>query len=167
MGYLDNTGLYVKIGTETAIPSTGGEYRTYGELREIELTLNLASAPLLSAGPLIVNDNLFFPKGVIVQEVETYCSTAAVGSTATFDLGLMATDRSTEVDFNGFLAAVAQSAAALSTVGTKTIYTKGVSGAGVLVGGTATTAVGYICMNYNTAAFTQGQIKVRIRYFRP
>lgn len=167
MGYLDNTGLYVKIGTETAVPLTGGEYRTLGELREVELTLNLASAPLLSAGPLIVNDSLFFPKGVIVQEVETYCTTAAVGSTATFDLGLMATDRATEIDFNGFIAALAQSGAPLSTVGTKNTMSKGSTGAGALVGGTATTQVGYICMNYNVAAFTAGQIKVRIRYFRP
>ena len=163
MGYLDNSGLYIKIGTETATPLVGGEYRTYGELREIELVLNLTNATAIGA-PYIVSDNIFFPKGVVVQEVEWYCSTAGAGSSSTLDLGLMATDRSTEIDFNGLLAAVA---VGTMTAGTKTVVVKGGTGAGALIGGSATTAVGYICMKYNTAVFTGGQLRIRIRYFRP
>lgn len=167
MGYMDQSGLYVKTGLEQTVPLTGGSYRTYGELREVEIVLDLTKAPLLSAGPLIVNDEIFFPTSVIVQEVEIYTNTAATGSTATLDIGLMNVDRSTEIDFNGFIAALAQSSTNLSTAGNKTVYTKGSTGAGALIGGSAIATSGYICMNYNTAAFTAGNIRVRIRYFRP
>jgi|SwirhisoilCB3_FD_contig_111_664941_length_8816_multi_4_in_0_out_0_3 acetaldehyde dehydrogenase (acetylating) len=167
MAYLDSSGLYVKTGLEQTVPLTGGDYRTYGELREIELNLDLTKAPLLSAGPIIVNDQIFFEKNMVVQEVEIYTTTAATGSTATLDIGLIAVDRATEIDFNGFIAALAQSSTNLSTAGNKTVYTKGSTGAGALIGGSAVGTSGYICMNYNTAAFTAGNIKVRIRYFRP
>ncbi len=163
MGYLDNTGLWQKFGTENATPLVGGEYRTNGELREIELVLNLSQATAIGS-PFIVSDNIFFPKGVVVQEVEWYCSTAGAGSSSTLDLGLIATDRATEIDYNGLLAAVA---VATLTAGTKTVVAKGGTGAGALIGGAATTSVGYICMNYNTAVFTGGVLRIRIRYFRP
>lgn len=163
MAYMDNTGTYVKIGTEVATPLTGGEYRTYGELREIELTLNLASATAI-ATPFIINDQMFMPKGMIIQEVEWFCTTLAAGSSSTLDFGFVATDRVTEIDFNGLLAAVAL---ATMTAGTKTVVVKGGTGAGAMIGGAATTSVGYFCMNWNAAAFTAGQLKVRVRYFRP
>lgn len=163
MSYVDNTGVIVKIGPEVAVPSTGGEYRTYGELREIEVKLDLTKATAI-ATPFIVNDNLFFPKGVVVQEVEWYADVAANGSSSTLDVGLISTDRSTEIDFNGLLAAVAQ---ATMTAGTKTVVVKGGTGAGALIGGSAIASSGYICMNFNTAAFTAGTLRVRIRYFRP
>lgn len=164
MSYFDNTGVLVKIGTEIATPLTGGEYRTYGELREIELKLDLTKATAIGS-PFIVNDQLFFPKSVVVQEVEWYADSAGTsGGSATLDLGLMAVDRVTEVDFNGLLAAVA---VATLTQGTKTVVVKGGTGAGALIGSTALTTGGYICMNFNTAAFTGGVLRVRIRYFRP
>jgi hypothetical protein len=163
MAYLDNSGLYVKTGLEQTVPLTGGEYRTYGELREIELKLDLTKATAIGA-PFIVNDQVFFPKGVVVQEVEWYADAAAAGSSSTLDLGLVAVDRVTEIDFNGLLAAVAQ---ATITAGTKTVVVKGGTGAGALIGGSATTSTGYVCMNFNTAAFTGGTLRVRIRYFRP
>lgn len=165
MGYLDNSGLYTKIGPETAVVSTGGEYKTYGELREIELKLNLATAGAI-ATPVIVNDNIFFPKGVVIQEVEYYTDVASVTG-STFDLGLVATDRVTEIDFNGILAAVTLAATSGANVGIKTVVVKGGTFAGALVGGAALASVGYICMNFNTTAFTAGTVRIRIRYFRP
>lgn len=165
MGYLDNSGLFVKIGTETAVPSTGGEYKTYAELREIELTLNLTAAAFpFGATNYIVNDNVFFPKGVRIQEVETYVETAAAGATATLDLGLMATDRTTVTSATAFLAAV--TVASLSPAGTKAVVTAGSTFAGALIG-TTTAGVNYITLRVNTASFTTGTIKVRIRYYRP
>src|SRR6266576_3453804 len=76
MGYLDNAGLYVKIGPETATPKVAGEYRTPGELREIELVLNLTSYPF-GATNYIVDDTTVMPAGMRIQEVETYVDTAA------------------------------------------------------------------------------------------
>src|SRR6478736_3768928 len=121
MSYLDNSGLLIKIGTEVATPSTGGEYKTFGELREIEVVLDLTKATAIGT-PYVVNDNIFFPKGVVVQEVEWYASVAGAGSSSTLDVGLMNTDRATEIDYNGLLAAVA---VGTLTAGTKTVVVKG------------------------------------------
>ena len=103
MGYLDNSGLYVKIGPETAVPSTGGEYKTYAELREIELTLNLTAAAYPFGTSVIANDNIFLPAGVLIQEVETYVETTGAGATATLSIGLTRTDRTTVTDATGIL----------------------------------------------------------------
>src|SRR6266404_3703544 len=162
MGYLDNSGLYVKIGPETAVPQVSGEYRTYGELREIELVLNLTSYPF-GATNYIVSDNTFFPTGVRIQEVETYVDTAATGATATFDLGLMRTDRTTVTSATAFLAAFP--VGSVTPVGAKTIVTKaGDSFVGALVG-TTTASVNHITIRVNTANFTAGVVRVRIRYY--
>jgi len=164
MGYLDNSGLYIKIGPEVAVPSTGGEYKTYAELREIEFTLNLANPTYtFGATNYIINDNLFFPTGVRIQEVETVVDTAATGATATFDLGLMRTDRTTVTSATAFLAAV--TVASLATVGTKAVVSTGGTFAGALIG-TTTASVNYVTLRVNTANFTAGVVKIRIRYYR-
>lgn len=164
MGYLDNSGLYTKIGPEVAVPSTGGEYKTYAELREIELTLTLSATSVLT-GATIMNDNIFFPKGCQVQEVEIYTSTLVAGTGSTLNLGLIATDRTTPIDAAAFLAAFALGS---SAQGTKTLVVKGSAGAGNMIsGGTTTSTVGYITADWDTSAFTAGVIKIRIRYLRP
>jgi len=164
MAYMDNSGLYVKIGPETAVPSTGGEYKTYAELREIEFTLNFTAAAFpFGATNYIINDNVFFPKSVRVQEVETYVETAGVAGT-TFDLGLIATDRTTVLAQTGFLAAFPL--ASFTPAGAKVIATiPGTAFGGTLLG-TTTTQTGYICLRVNTSNFTAGTIKIRIRYLR-
>lgn len=155
MGYLDNSGLYVKIGPETAISSTGGEYRTPAELREIELTISPTAALYpFGASFYIVNDNIFFPKSVRIQEVETYVDTAVVGA-GTIDLGLIQTDRVTVTSATAFLTAYTPGAA-----GTKTVVTTG----GLV--GTTTTNVNHISLRMNTANITAGILKIRIRYYR-
>lgn len=165
MAYLDIGGLNQKYGLEQTVTSTGGEYRTVAELREIELTLNLASGSYpFGATNYIVNDNVFFPAGVRIQEVELYTETAATGATATLDIGLMRTDRTTVTSATAFVAAA--TVASLATVGTKTIITAGSTFAGALIG-TTTAAVNHITIRVNTASFTAGVVKVRIRYYRP
>jgi hypothetical protein len=164
MGYLDNTGLYVKIGPEVAVPSTGGEYKTYAELREIELTINLTAAGFpFGATNYILNDNVFMPSGVRIQEVETYVETAGAGATATLDIGLMRTDRTTVTSANGLIAA---KTVASMTTGEKAVITPGGTFAGALIG-TTTSNVNYVTARVNTANFTAGTIKIRIRYYRP
>ena len=163
MGYLDNAGLYVKIGPETATPKVAGEYRTPGELREIELVLNLASYPF-GATNYIVDDTTVMPAGMRIQEVETYVDTAATGATATLDIGLMRTDRTTVTSATAFVAAA--TVASFATVGTKAIITAGSTFAGALIG-TTTASVNHITVRVNTASFTAGVIRVRIRYYRP
>src|SRR5882724_600564 len=164
MGYLDNAGLYVKIGPETATPKVAGEYKTYGELREVEVVLNLPSYAF-GATNYIVDDTTVIPAGMRIQEVETYVDTVGVGATATFDLGLMRTDRTTVTSATAFLAAFP--VGSVTPVGAKTVVTKaGDPFVGALVG-TTTASVNHITIRVNTANFTAGVVRVRIRYYRP
>lgn len=164
MAWMDNTGLYQKYGTEQTVTAAGGEYRTVAELREIEIKIDLTD---LTATAAVVSgaDNIFVPAGMVIEQVEIVVDTAAVGATATLDIGLIQTDRSTEIDYEAFTNALA---VASLTAGNKITLIKGSTSAGDMVGtGTATANVGHITANYNTAAFTAGVIVVRIKYRRP
>lgn len=162
MGYTDIGGLYQKFGLEQTVTSNVGEYRTNGKEREIEVTINLVT---LTESETPVSDNVFFPAGVKITEVEIFVETAAATGTA-IDVGLIRTDRTTEIDYDGILAAFVT---ATMTVGNKVVLRKGGTQAGAMVGsGVATTNVGHITASRTTAtAFTTGLIKVTVRYERP
>lgn len=162
MAYMDNTGLYVKTGLEQTVPSTGGEYKTFGEHREIELKIDLTT---LTEIETVINDNIFFPVGMKIESVTVYTDTAAATGTG-IDLGLVRTDRTTEIDFDGILAGVLT---ATLTAGSTQVLVKGSTGVGALItNGTVTSNVGHItCSRTSATAFTAGVIRVRIRYSRP
>lgn len=163
MAWLDNAGLYQKFGTEQTVTAAGGEYKTYGELREIEFKITLSAVPTGTGTIIPGTDNIFMPAGVMVEEVQTIADTAATGATATLNLGLIRTDRTTEIDFNGLLAAAPL--ANMDVTGERFTYTAGVAGAGALVGAaTVGSNPGYFCADWDTAAFTAGVITVRIKY---
>lgn len=161
MSWVDNTGLLNKYGTEQTVTSTGGEYKTFGEAREIEVKIDLTT---LTEAETIINDNIFFPVGMVIQEVEIYVDTAAATGTG-IDIGLIQTDRSTEIDYDGIVAA---SLTATLTKGAKLLLVKGSTSVGALItNGTTTTSVGHItCSRTSSTAFTAGVIRVRIRYTR-
>lgn len=158
--WLDPDGLYRKYGTTKTVATTAGEYKTFGALREIEVRIDLTT---LTSSAVIQNDVTFFPKNVFIEEIAIDVQTAATSSgTGTLDIGLVKMDRSTEIDFNGFIAA--ETTANLNHAGKKLTYNYGTSQAGALVGATSGADVGYITANYNTGAFQTGVIFVRIRY---
>ena len=160
--WLDNAGLYQKYGVDQTVTSNGGEYRNSGKEREIEFSLNLVT---LTETETPVADNIFFPAGVKITEVEIFVETAAATGTA-IDVGLQRTDRATEIDYDGILAAFVT---ATMTVGNKVVLRKGGTQAGAMVGsGVATTNVGHITASRTTAtAFTTGLVKITVRYERP
>lgn len=160
--WLDNAGLYQKYGVDQTTSGTGGEYRNNGKERQIEFSLNLVT---LTEAETIVDDNIFFPSGVKITQVEILVETAAATGVA-IDVGLVRTDRTTEIDFNGILAAFVT---ATMTVGNKVTLVKGGTQAGALVGsGVATTNVGQITASRTTAtAFTTGLVKITVFYERP
>lgn len=167
MAYLDNTGTYVKIGPEVAVPQAGGEYKTYGELREIEVLIPDLTVLTTSDAVLKGADNIFFPKSVVIEQVEIITDTAATsGGSATLILGLVQSDRTTMIDATGIVNAVA---VATLTAGSKQTYIKGTSGAGTKVGtgAAATTLPAYITAKAGTAVFTAGAVRIRIKYYRP
>jgi hypothetical protein len=157
--WLNADGLYLKFGTDKATASKGGEYVTTGALREIEIKLDLTT---LTDTAAIVSDNIFFPK-MRIEEVEIVTHTLATsGGAATLDIGLIRTDRTTEIDYEAFANGVAITTH--DAAGEKTVLRIGSTGVGQLVG-TTTTNPGYLTANYNTAAYTAGVIYVRIRYY--
>lgn len=164
MAWLDNTGLYQKYGLEQTTTQAGGEYRTNAELREIEFKIDLTT---LTATPAIVAgaDNINFPAGFVIEQVEVIVDTAGAGATATLDVGLQRLDRTTEIDYQAF---VKGAAVATLTAGNKITIIKGSTAVGDFVGtGTAVANPGYITANYNTAAFTAGVVVIRVKYRKP
>lgn len=159
MAWMDNAGLYRLYGTEQTVPNKGGEYRTDGELRDIDIKIDLTQ---LTESETPVSNTIFFPVGMKIEQIEYFVDTAAATGTA-IDLGLVQTDRATEIDYNGFLAALPT---ASMTAGAKATVVKGGTYAGALVGGT-TSVQGYItCSRTSSTAFTAGVIRIRIKYSR-
>src|SRR5688500_12328736 len=100
-GYSDIGGLYQKYGVEQTVVGKGGEYRNNGHFREIEVEIDLTT---LTEAETVLDDNIFIPAGMRISEIKVVTHTAAATGTA-IDLGLVRTDRTTEIDFNGLLTA--------------------------------------------------------------
>jgi hypothetical protein len=154
--WLDNDGLYRQYGTTKAIPEVAGDYLSYGEDREIEITATLSA---LTATPLIISNTTFMPVGVFIDSVETVVEVASTGA-STLSVGLIGLDRSTVASNTGFIAT-----ATVGAQGVRTLYTAGVSGAGTYVGAVAgTPVVGYITVTGTATPYTTGVVKIRIKY---
>jgi hypothetical protein len=155
--WMNPDGLFVQFGTSKAVPTTAGDYLSYGEWRDIEFTLTLSA---LSATPLIVANTTFFPSNVFVESVQTDVEASPTGA-STLSVGTMRTDRSTVISNTAFI-----SAATVGTAGTQTTYTTGVTGVGALVGTTTSfTDNGvYITATGSATPYSTGVVKVRIRY---
>lgn len=160
--------LYKKYGPDRATATTAGEYTTVGLLRQVELDITLAN---LTETETIQADTLFLPAGVRIQEVEIITQTLGATGVAV-DLGLIkASDRTTEVDYDGLLAAAPL--AVMDAAGERTIYTASTTvpasatGTGALIG-TTLAFNSHISASRTTAtAFTAGVIRIIIRFYKP
>jgi hypothetical protein len=160
--WLDNAGLYQKYGVDQTTVGKGGEYRNNENERVIEFKINLAT---LTETETILDDNVFMPAGMRISEVKIKTHTAAATGTA-IDLGLVRTDRTTEIDFNGILAAFPT--ASMTPAGETFIYTQpNTAEAGALVGTTTANVGQFTCSRTDSTAFTAGIIYVTIKYYRP
>lgn len=157
--WYNNDGLQLFYGVDKTTTEAAGEYRTNGPLREIEVRIDLTS--LATGSQTILSNTVFFPK-MRVEEVTLEVQTAATsGGSATLDVGLISTDRSTEIDYDGFIAA--EVLTAINTAGKRITYVNGTSKAGALIG-TTTATVGHLVAKAGTAVFTAGVVYVRIKY---
>ena len=165
MAYLNNDGLYKKYGTEKATANKGGAYVMPGALREIEIK-GLDLTTLATATETIVSDVLFFPADHIVEEVTIWTRTAATsGGAATLDLGLVQGDRSTAVDVDGFLQAVALGDMNADGERVTKVGPPAAGGIGAFADkDTVPTVTGYITAGAGTAVFTAGIVDIRIRF---
>jgi len=163
--WLNNDGLYIQYGPEKAVPNTGGEYTTTGALRQIKFKIDLTTLTELET-PL--SDTVFFPK-MRVHSIDVMTHTPAATGVA-IDLGLVQTNRSTQIDFDGFLAAFPT--AQMDGVGehiTLSLTASNIPAAAIGQGallGTTTTLPGYVtCSRTTPTAFTAGVIIVTINYY--
>lgn len=159
--WLDNGGLFQVYGVDQATTENGGEYRNNGELREIQMKLDLTT---LTATNTVPFDNIFVPAGMQLQEVIVECLTAATsGGLGTFDVGLIRTDRSTVTAAAGIISAMPL--ASINAQGKQLILNVGSANVGTLIG-TTTANVNMITVRFTTAAFTAGVLVVKLRYLR-
>ena len=160
--------LVVTFGHEEGQVAThpAGEYLTHdgSGAQVMEILINLAS---LTQTETILNNAVKIPANAHVLWVETICIVAAATGTA-IDVGIIAEDRSTEVDFNGFLAAF--ETGDMNAVGeTRRFFEThtqpaSITGTGALVGQEVTTGGWLSASMTDATAFTAGKVKVRIGY---
>lgn len=159
MAWMNNDGLYLQDGVEKTVPEVAGDYKTFGPLREIEVKIDLTT--LTTSANTILSNTVFFPK-MRIEEVTVEVQTAATSSSSgTINIGLVKTDRTTELDYDGFVAAEVKGT--YDTAGKKITYIAGTSKAGALIG-TTLTEVGYLTAGLATAVYQTGVIYVRIKY---
>lgn len=168
--WTNSDGLFIKFGaTEGTVGGITGigwaaEYSRLADGRHmVEVVLNPMTAIPSSAasGAGIVSDTVTIPSGARMDEIQVFCDTVATGTGATLNLGLVDQDRSTEIDYDGFLAALALTS--IDAAGERTTVTAGSTSAGALLG-TTLTNTGLISVDYDTAAYTAGKIRIYILY---
>ena len=171
VNWFNPDGLFVKFGTNEAAPTKVGEISTWGLLREVEVRMDLATATGTPGTVVIQDHNIRFPVGTVFQQVDLYTQIVATGATATLDVGLIRTDETTAINLTGLIAG--ETVANLGNLASIRIYEAaastpaGVTGGGLITGATALVFPGLLTARANTAAFTAGLIRLRIKYFVP
>jgi hypothetical protein len=160
--WTNSDGLRIKIGASEANVTQGGEYNVTGEYHIVETRFNLTS---LGTATALIEPGIIIPKGVRIEEIEVIASVAATsGGAAALNIGLVRLDNTTAIDEDGLVAALPL--ANINVLGEKNTLTAGVTSAGALVG-TVTTLAGKIVADYDTAAYTAGQVLVRVKFYAP
>lgn len=158
--WTNNDGLFIQYGTSKAVPTTAGDFLSYGEWRDIEFTLTLSS---LTASPAIVANTTFLPSGVFIESVQV--KTEVAGTTGTsISVGTMRADRSTVISNTALInAQVLTSHDAAGEENTYTVPAAG--GGGSLLGTTTSFTDGFAYITALAAGtYGAGVVKVRIRY---
>lgn len=162
----NNDGLSVFFGRDEGSSDASGEYNTLGPQRMVEVVIDLDSLPTQAGGNVqIQSDTVTLPAGAIIEKLEIICTEETTGTNANLDIGLVRLDRSTELDYNGLLAA-GDDFNGGTDLGSVYTYVKGTTDAGALVG-TKLAYTGYITANAETADWTAGVIKVRVFFSFP
>lgn len=159
--WFNSDELLIKYGPDEVTPGKAGEVlQGNGDEHVVELDVVYTD---FAASPAIIDDNVVIPSGVFLQRVEIITTTAfeSAGDAFVFNVGLQDLDRSTEIDYNGLVAALPQSA--VDAAGEYADIKIGHTYVGADIG-TLTTAPGYITIDYDTAAPTAGAAKIRIVY---
>lgn len=168
--WMDNDGKFRQFGTSKAVPETGGEYLSYGDLRVAEFTIDLTT---LTTSPLAQSFTTVFPTGSqsFVEQVVIDVEVGAVGGTTvsvgTGYISLTSTTNPptmTAISNTAFVNAIAT--ASIDTAGKKVTLTNGVTAAGGIIGSNSTdTTHKNLVTALAAGTYSAGRIKVRI-YWR-
>lgn len=159
-------GLFIPFGVQEAAATNTGEYRISGSRHVAEVIIDLPNLPTQAGGDeQIQSDTVTIPNGAFIEEVRVTVLKETAGTNANIDLGLVDQDRTTEIDFNGFLAA-ADAFNAGTDLGTVTLFNVGTTEAGALIG-TKITNTGLITASADVGDWTAGVLKVEIYYSIP
>lgn len=161
--WINNDGLVVRFHNDEAVVSKGGSLPPAGA-NEI-LMFEVDATSITSTAGTVLDHALVLPSGVRIEKVEVIAETLCTSAgAATLNIGLARLDRTTELDNDGLVAALALTA--IDTAGETNILLKGTTGAGALMGTTLANA-GVITLNYGTAAYTAGKLVIRVHVYRP
>lgn len=168
--WINSDGLLVKFGADRGREERGGEYCRYDNGEHCtSVIIDLAGLPTAASGnEQIQCDNVSLPAGAFITKVVVTVleePTEASGTDANLDFGLVRQDRSTELDFNGLLAA-ADAWHSGTDLGKVTEYTVGTTEAGALIG-TALAFTGYFTASPDTDDWTDGTIKCDVYWYMP
>lgn len=172
--------VYLRSGTfnngdnlHTWFPQGAGTVTRVGEMNALgarhitRAVVALASLPTVaSTNKQVLSETCVFPAGAFIEQVDVFVTKETAGTNANFNLGFIkATDHSTEVDFDGLLAA-ADVFNGGTDLGTLTTYVVGTTEVGALVG--TQLAFNSILVGYpDTGDFTAGVLDIRIYWSIP
>lgn len=152
-------GLRIAFGADEATAGKAGEYRVDGQERVVEVVVTMTP---LTTSAVIQDQFVTLPAGAFITAVKVLTTTAITSSgSGVFNLGLQRLDRSTELDYDGLIAALP--VASFNAAGETVELTEGVTYHGALIG-TELAYPGYITADYDTADFTAGTCRVQIFY---
>lgn len=166
-------GLLQYYGIGENVITKAGEFATTGGSRVTEVIINLlalsTACPAAGGNECIIADNVTLPNGAIIEKVEVYVLKETSGANANLDLGLVDQDRTTEIDFNGLLAAADNfnGGTDLGASYTYQILDGSLTSEGGALIGTKLTNTGILTASPDTADFTAGVVRVRITWYVP
>lgn len=148
--------------------ATGTEVRAghinVGGENAVELFVTLSELPVLSgdSNGLLLADTVALPANAWITRLETLVTKETAGTNANLNLGIVnaTTMAITDADY---LLAAADVENSGTDLGLETVYRKGTTEAGVGIGAKLA-ARSYICGAYDTGAFTDGILRVRVFY---
>lgn len=160
--WMNNDGMFLQFGTSKAIPTTMGDFLSYGETRDIEFTLTPST---LTATPAIQGNTTFLPTGVYIESIMTQAEATPPAGGTSISIGTMRADRSTVISNVALLNL--QVLASHNTAGETNTYFESVAAGGGTSVGTITNFPDGFAYITALAAGTYtgaGTMKVRIRY---
>lgn len=158
----NSDGLSVYFPADAGKIEIGGEVQNSNKhTTRVNLNLlNLSTAATAASGNEVILGDSVIPAGAYIEKVTVLVTTETAGTNANLDLGFVKTDRSTELDFNGLLAA-ADAFNSGTDIGLLTEYVVGTTEAGALIG-TILAFDGILTASADTADWTAGVLRIDI-----